>query len=167
MSRLSFGQFCRVGCPFSILHHSNAYTGNEPQVMRNILAIYAESNRRKNLLIAAFLIVAIAIVDWKTLPYLSFGFLYLFPIMLVAGFLKRWQIVGVSLLCSALQELFSGLPITAAVIPRLAMVTAGYIGNGFFFFEVASKRRLATEPVDGLEREVRVRSDAVPQHLSL
>src|SRR5713226_5282665 len=131
--------------------------------MRNILAIYAESNRRKNLLIAAFLIVAIAIVDWKTLPYLSFGFLYLFPIMLVAGFLKRWQIVGVSLLCSALQELFSGLPITAAVIPRLAMVTAGYIGTGFFFSELASKRRLATQHVEDLEREVRLRRDAEQQ----
>src|SRR5215831_14037099 len=101
--------------------------------MPNILAVYAESNRRKNLLIAAILIVAIAMVDWRTLPYLSFGFLYLFPIMLVAGFLRRRQLVAVSLLCSALQELFSGLPITPAVIPRLAMVTAGYVGTGFFF----------------------------------
>jgi PAS domain S-box-containing protein len=131
--------------------------------MPNILAIYAESNRRKNLLIAAVLILAIAIVDWKTLPYLSFGFLYLFPIMLVAGFLKRWQIVGVSLLCSALQELFSGLPITAAVIPRLAMVMAGYVGTGFFFSELASRRRLAAQHVEELEREVSFRRDAEQQ----
>jgi two-component system sensor kinase FixL len=128
---------------FSILHRANAYTGSEPLLMRNILAIYAESNRRKNLLIAAFLIVAIA--------------------MLAAGFLRRWQIVGVALLCSALQELFSGLPMTPAVIPRLAMVTAGYIGTGFFFSELASKRRLAAQHVDALEREVRLRRDAEQQ----
>ncbi len=129
----------------------------------NIMAIYAESNRRKNLLIASALIVAVAIVDWKTLPYLSFGFLYLFPIMLMAGFLRRWQIVGVSLLCSVLQELFSGLPITMAIIPRLAMVTVGYIGTGLFFSELASKRRLATQHVEELEREVRSRRDAEQQ----
>src|SRR5262249_14305951 len=129
----------------------------------NIWAIYSETNRRKNLLIAGALIVAIAVVDWKTLPYLSLGFLYLFPIMLVAGFLGRWQIVGVSLVCSALQELFSDLPMTAAVIPRLAMVTAGYIGTGFFFAELASKRRLMAQHVDEVEREVRSRRDAEQQ----
>jgi len=131
--------------------------------MLNILAIYSESNRRKNLLIAAVLIVAIAIVDWRTVPYLSLGFLYLFPIMLVAGFLKRWQIVAVSLLCSGLQELFSALPITPAVIPRLAMVTLSYIGTGFFLSELASRRRLATQHVEELEREVRSRRDAEQQ----
>jgi PAS domain S-box-containing protein len=131
--------------------------------MLNILAIYSEPNRRKILLIAAALIVAIAVVDWKTVPYLSLGFLYLFPIMLVAGFLGRWQIVGVALLCSALQELFSDLPVTAATIARVAMVTVGYIGTGLFFSELASKRRLATRYVDELEREVRFRRDAEQQ----
>ncbi len=131
--------------------------------MLDILAIYSESNRRKNLLIAAVLIVAIAIVDWKTLPYLSLGFLYLFPIMLVAGFLRRWQIIGVSVLCSVLQELFSDLPLTAAIIPRMAMVTVGYIGTGLFLSELASKRRLATRHVDELEREVGFRRDAERQ----
>lgn len=131
--------------------------------MLNTLAIYSESNRRKNLLIAAALIIAIAIVDWKTVPYLSLGFLYLFPIMLVAGFLGRWQIIGVALLCSALQEIFSDLPITPAIIARVAMVTVGYIGTGLFFSELASKRRLATKYVDELEREVSFRRDAEQQ----
>src|SRR5215471_10422259 len=131
--------------------------------MFDILAIYSEQNRKKNLLIAVALILAIAIVDWRTKPYLSLGFLYLFPIMLVAGFLKRWQIVAVSLLCSGLQELFSALPITPAVIPRLAMVTLSYIGTGFFLSELASRRRLATQHVEELEREVRSRRDAEQQ----
>src|SRR5215471_1114181 len=130
--------------------------------MFDILAIYSEQNRKKNLLIAVALILAIAIVDWRTKPYLSLGFLYLFPIMLVAGFLRRWQIVAISLLCSGLQELFSNLP-TGAAIPRLAMVTVGYIGTGFFISELVAKRRLVTRHVEDLEHQVRFRRDAEEQ----
>ena len=130
--------------------------------MLDLFVIYSESNRRKNLSIALIFVVAIALVDWKTRPYISLGFLYLFPIMLVAGFLSRWQIVGVSLLCSALQEIFSNLP-TGAAIPRLAMVTVGYIGTGFFISELVSKRRLATQHVEDLEQQVGFRRDAEQQ----
>ncbi len=130
--------------------------------MLDIFVIYSESNRRKNLLIAVALIVAIAIVDWRTKPYLSLGFLYLFPIMLVAGFLRRWQIVGLSLFCSGLQEVFSNLP-TSAAVPRLAMVAVGYIGTGFFISELVSKRRLVTQHVEDLENQVRFRRDAEEQ----
>jgi PAS domain S-box-containing protein len=130
--------------------------------MPDILAVYSESNRKKNLLIAAILIVVVAIVDWRTKPYLSLGFLYLFPIMLVAGFLRRWQIVSIALLCSGLQEVFSNLPAGAA-IPRLAMVTVGYIGTGFFISELVEKRRLVTQHVEDLESQVRFRRDAEQQ----
>lgn len=130
--------------------------------MLDILAIYSESNRRRNLLIAAMLIVAIAIVDWRTEPYLSLGFLYLFPIMLVAGFLRRWQIIVVSLLCSALQEVFSNLPAGAAA-PRLVMVCLGYVGTGLFVSELVSKRRLSAQHVEDLEAQIRFRRDAEQQ----
>lgn len=130
--------------------------------MLDIFVIYSDSNRRKNLLIAAVLVVAIAIIDWRTKPYLSLGFLYLFPIMLAAGFLKRWQIVGLSLLCSALQEVFSNLP-TSAAVPRLAMVTVGYLGTGLFISELTSKRQLAATHVEDLEHQIRFRRDAEQQ----
>lgn len=130
--------------------------------MLDLFVIYSESNRRKNLLIAAVLVAAIAIIDWRTKPYLSLGFLYLFPIMLAAGFLKRWQIVGVSFLCSALQEIFSNLP-TSAAVPRLAMVTVGYLGTGLFISELVSKRRLAATHVEDLEHQIRFRRDAEQQ----
>lgn len=131
--------------------------------MLDLFVIYSESNRRKNLLIAAALIVFIAIVDWRTKPYLSLGFLYLFPIMLAAGFLSRWQIVALSLLCSGLQELFSNLPLSLAVIPRLTMVTVGYVGTGLFISELVSRRRLAAKHVEDLERQVSFRRDAEEQ----
>jgi hypothetical protein len=70
-------------------------------------SIYSEGNRRRFLITAAVAVVAIAIVDWRTKPFISIGFLYLFPILLVAGFLRRWQIIFVALVCSVLQELFT------------------------------------------------------------
>ncbi len=131
--------------------------------MLDIFIIYSEANRRKNLLLAALLIVVIAIIDWRTKPFLSLGFLYLFPIMLVAGFLTRWQIGALSVLCSALQEIFSNLPLTPAIIPRLAMVTLSYIGTGLFISELVAKRRLAVRHVEDLEHQVRFRRDAEQQ----
>jgi PAS domain S-box-containing protein len=130
--------------------------------MLDISLIYADANRRKNLLMAAVLVAIIAFIDWRTKPYLSLGFLYLFPIMLAAGFLSRWQIVGFSLLCSALQELFSNLP-TKAIVPRFAMVTVGYVGTGLFISELVAKRRLATKHMEDLERQIRFRHDAEQQ----
>jgi len=134
--------------------------------MLDILTIYSESNRRRSLLIAAALIGAIAAVDWSTKPYISLGFLYLFPIMLAAGFLTRWQVVAVSLVCSALQEIFSELP-TSAAVPRLVMVTVGYVGTGLFVSEMVSKRRLAARHVEDLEHQIRFRRDAEQQFEAL
>ena len=54
-------------------------------------AIYSEENRKRFLVVAAILIVVIAVVDWQTKAFISIGFLYLFPILLVAGFLPRWR----------------------------------------------------------------------------
>jgi hypothetical protein len=40
--------------------------------------------------IAAVITLVIAAVDWWTKPYVSLGFLYLFPIMMAAAFLSVW-----------------------------------------------------------------------------
>jgi len=42
-------------------------------------SLYTEGNRRRFLIAATVLIAAIAIVDWQTKPFISIGFLYLFP----------------------------------------------------------------------------------------
>ena len=53
--------------------------------MWDLPSIYALANRAKLLVIAGLSIAAIAIVDWLTKPYISIGFLYLFPVMIVGG----------------------------------------------------------------------------------
>jgi len=53
------------------------------------------------------MVAAIAVADWLTKPYISLGFLYLFPIIIVGAFLSRTQTIGVALVGTVLQEAFS------------------------------------------------------------
>lgn len=111
---------------------------------------------------AAILIALIATVDWLTKPYISIGFLYLFPIMLMAGFLERWQIVAVSLGCAVLQELFSELP-PGEAITRLLMASAGFVGTGLFVSEIIRSRQMALEHVVEVDTHNKLRQDAEEQ----
>jgi PAS domain S-box-containing protein len=88
--------------------------------------------------------LAIAGVDWWTKPYFSLGFLYLFPIMLAAGFLPRWAIVGLGLGCALLSERFSNLDPSDANI-RLGFETLALCGCGLLTAEVLRNRRLNLE----------------------
>jgi len=55
--------------------------------------IWERRNRGVVLLASALIVIAIAVVDWWTKPYFSLGFLYLFPIMLAAGFLQEVRLL--------------------------------------------------------------------------
>jgi hypothetical protein len=66
--------------------------------------IWEKRNRARVLLTSATLTVLIALVDWRIEPYVSLGFLYLFPIMLAAGFLPRWAIPLLGAACAILSE---------------------------------------------------------------
>src|SRR5881296_2794346 len=103
--------------------------------MWNLASIYVPANRKKLLVNAGLLVTAIAVADWFTTPYISLGFLYLFPIMIVGGYLSRQQIIGVSLVCALLQEAFSDLPEQEALV-RLVFSSAGFIGTGLFISEL-------------------------------
>ena len=134
--------------------------------MKDPLAIYVPANRSKLIVVAAFLIAAIALVDWATKPYISLGFLYLFPIMMVGGFLSRTQIVAVAVVCAFLQEAFSNLPENEAVV-RLLLSSAGFVGTGLFISELTRNRRMVMTHVDELEGQIKLRQDAEEQLRSL
>jgi two-component system, LuxR family, sensor kinase FixL len=128
----------------------------------DLAGIYLEENRTAFLVAAAGLIIAIAVLDWSTEPYFSIGFLYLFPIMLAAGYLRRWQITGLALVCAVLQEGFSNLPPGDAV-PRLVLSSAGFAGAGLLITELLRNRRRTQLHLEEMEREVRRREEAEQQ----
>jgi len=134
--------------------------------MKDPLPIYAPANRTRMLVTASLLIVAIAAVDWWATHYISLGFLYLFPIIIVGGFLPRTWIVGVALLCAVLQEAFSNLPENEAVI-RLLFSSAGFVGTGLFISEMVRNRRIVLKHAEELEGQVKLRQDAEQELRSL
>ena len=134
--------------------------------MKDLLSIYAPANRVRLIVVAGLLIAAIAVADWATKPYISLGFLYLFPIMILGGFLSRTQIVGVALVCAVLQEAFSNLPENEAVV-RLLFSSAGFVGTGLFISELIRNRRITMTHVEELEGQIKLREDAEEQLRSL
>src|SRR5579871_6640850 len=106
--------------------------------------IWERRNRGVVLLASILIVVAIAIVDWWTKPYFSLGFLYLFPIMLAAGFLPRWAIVALGIGCGLLSERFSNLDPSDAHI-RLGFEALALCGCGLLTSEFLRNRRLILE----------------------
>ena len=125
--------------------------------MPRLELIWDRRNRTPILLASVVLVVGIAVVDWWTKPYFSLGFLYLFPIMLAAGFLPRWGIVLLGLACAVLSERFSNLDPADAHI-RQGFEALALCGCGLLTSEVLRNRRLSQE----VEDRVRVLVETSP-----
>jgi PAS domain S-box-containing protein len=112
--------------------------------MPHLSWIWERRNRAPVLLASAILVLGIAAVDWATKPYFSLGFLYLFPIMLAAGFLPRWATVLLGITCALLSERFSNLDPSDSHI-RLGFEALALCGCGLLISEVLRNRRLSLE----------------------
>lgn len=104
--------------------------------------IWEQKNRAAVLTASGIAVLAIAALDWWTKPYFSLGFLYLFPIMLAAGFLPRWAIVFLGVACALLSERFSNLDPSDSTV-RLTFETLALCGCGLFTSELLRNRRLS------------------------
>lgn len=111
--------------------------------------IWERRNRTRVLVASGTLVLGIAVLDWLTKPYWSLGFLYLFPIMLAAGFLPRWGVAIFAVVCAGLSEVFSSLDPSEALF-RLAFVSLALVGCGLFVGELVNNRRLSLEAEDRL-----------------
>jgi len=125
---------------------------------------FAFSSSRRRIWAAAALTVAIAAMDWRVDAPIAFGFLYLFPVLLVGTVLERWQVVCTALLCTLLADLFDPYSFSATVsLPQDILVFAALAGTGLFAFELTRSRRTEVENVQRLERESRARRAAEEQ----
>src|SRR6266513_2284054 len=127
----------------------------------DLLNLIAPKDKTRSVAIAGLLIAVIAVADWATKPYISLGFLYLFPIMVVGGSLSRTQIFGLSIFCATLHEAFSAFPQQDLV--RTGMVTVAFTGTGLFVSELIRNRHLVIAHLRELEKQIRFRRDAEDQ----
>lgn len=120
--------------------------------------VWEDRNRAPVLLISAAIILIVAIVDWWTKPYVSLGFLYLFPIIFVAAFVPRWFVVLLAVGCAVLAEIFSSLEPS---LVRLSFQTLALAGCGLFFSELIRNRRLTMQAEARLEALVETSPAAI------
>jgi two-component system sensor kinase FixL len=104
--------------------------------------VWEDRNRTSILLASSAIIVIVAFADWWTKPFVAFGVLYLFPIMLAAGFLRRWIVALLGVSCALLSEIFSSLDPSNV---RLAFESLALAGCGLFVAELVRNRRLTME----------------------
>ena len=110
--------------------------------MHSIERLWNERNRNPVLITSGAIILSIAVIDWRTKPYVSLGFLYLFPIMFAAAFLPRWLVAVVGVVCAILSEIFSSLEPSFV---RVLFVSLALVGCGLFVAELVRNRRLNLE----------------------
>ena len=120
--------------------------------------VWEARNRTPILALSGAIMLAVAVVDWWTRPYVSLGFLYLFPIMLAAGFLPRWAVVLLGVSCAVLAELFSSLERS---FTRLSLEALALVGCGLFVAELVLNRRITLEAQDRLRALVETSPAAI------
>jgi PAS domain S-box-containing protein len=120
--------------------------------------VWEERNRTPVLVASAAIILVVAAADWWTKPFVAFGVLYLFPIMLAARFLPRWVIALLGVGCAVLSEQFSSLERSTV---RLAFETLALAGCGLFVAELLRNRRLTLQSQERLKALVETSPAAI------
>jgi PAS domain S-box-containing protein len=119
---------------------------------------------RTRVILAALLIGAVALIDSRVDAPISFGFLYLFPMLLVGTSGRRWHVVLTALLCTLLADLFDPYHFRALVsLPQDILMLTSLGGTGLFAYEVTRSRRLEAENLRRVEREAAARREAEEQ----
>jgi PAS domain S-box-containing protein len=126
--------------------------------MWHLERVWEERNRTPVLLGSGAIALIIAVADWWTMPYVSLGFLYLFPIMLAAGFLPRWSVALLGIGCAILSELFSSLDRSMI---RLSFESLALVGCGLFVAELVRNRRLTLKGRERLKALVETSPAAI------
>lgn len=125
---------------------------------------FMDSNRPAVPAGVVILIVSIAAIDWRVIPNIALGLLYLFPILIASTVWSRWRILVLAIVCSVLREVFGGLHWQEGFETRLVLAALGFTGAGWFVSELTRNRALAIAHLDELRRHTQIRLD-MEEHL--
>ncbi len=129
-----------------------------------MLSFLLQGTRTQLLMRAGLMIFAVALIDWRVQGNVFFGFLYLFPMLMLGSCLAPWQIALVAAGCVLLAEWLG--PVGWAPsdgIPRDIFMFTAYFGTGLFAYESARNRRLALQHAQEIECEMESRREAEQQ----
>lgn len=123
----------------------------------------AEGGRGQIFLIAGGLISILVLLEWYFHFDFSLGILYIFPVMIAATILTRWQIVFAAALCAYTRGLFTADETQLEHALRFCMATIAYSGCGLWIYQIADSRRMVLKHYSRLRYEQRMRRRAQEQ----
>jgi signal transduction histidine kinase len=123
----------------------------------------AEGGRGQILLIAAGLVSILVLLEWYFNLDFSLGILYIFPVMLAATTLSRWQIVCAAAFCAYTRGLFTLDETPLEHMLRFCMATIAYSGCGLWIYQIADSRRMVLKHYSRLRFEQHMRRQAEEQ----
>jgi serine phosphatase RsbU (regulator of sigma subunit) len=112
--------------------------------------IQVEENRTAGLMnfVVFLAIAAVAYTDWKVVPFISLGYLYVLPIALSALCNPLPLTIVLVAVCTLLQDIFAGVVETSQVrVVRDAMAMAGFLIVAFLVTQIAKQRTRLVEEV--------------------
>ena len=117
----------------------------------NTIFEYSRTNRLRVVATGVTLMAIIAFVDlaWVHLPAL--GYLYIIPLVVVAGFLKRWQVVILAVVSALLREAERPQLWSDDHLARATLVAIAFAGAALFVRELARNQQLALQSVKELK----------------
>ena len=129
---------------------------NEPTPHRTVRmwdAIFGYSRKSQLRVVtgALAMIGVIGLLDLLVLPGTSLGFLYVIPLIVAAGFLKRWQVLLLALACALMREVGSLAPLHDDYLARMVLVSAAFGGAALFVKELVRNQRVTLERVEDLK----------------
>jgi two-component system sensor kinase FixL len=118
--------------------------------------------RPRILLIALAMIAVIAVIDWKVATEMSLGFLYFFPIFLVASCFGQWQIAVVSAGCALLREAF-GAAEQNFLLSRLFLTFGSFTAAGWLVRGILGNFQKVKEQLVEIQERDRLLRDSEEQ----
>jgi two-component system, LuxR family, sensor kinase FixL len=115
------------------------------------------------LLIAGIVVSVLVLLEWHYDFDFSLGILYIFPVMIAATVLTRWQIVAAALFCAYTRGLFTADETHLEHMLRFCMASIAYMGCGLWIFQITESRRTVLMHYTRLRYEQRMRRRAQEQ----
>jgi PAS domain S-box-containing protein len=113
-------------------------------------------------LLAALLIAAIAVTDWKIVFEATLGFLYMFPLVLLGTVCTWWQLGLLAAFCTFLSEWLDSFPVDMQ-IPRNILIFTTLLTAALLSRAVTKAYRREVESVAQAAREMLARRSAEEQ----
>jgi signal transduction histidine kinase/ActR/RegA family two-component response regulator len=112
---------------------------------------YSRTNRSRVLAVAVTMMAMVMFVELALVHLPALGYLYIIPLVVVAGFLKRWQVVVLAVACALLREAESLTPWSSDHLARTALVAIAFAGAALFVRELARNQQLALQSIQELK----------------